>query len=381
MSGSPLRVSDGPVVVIGAGPAGSAAAIAAARGGADVRLLDKADFPREKVCGCCLNRAGLRVIEQLGAGEVVARRGGVQRESLRLAAGGRSAHLPLRHGCAVSRGGLDLAMIDAARSLGVCFRPRTAARVVAPGRVRVGDEMLSASVVIVADGLRGGAMERDERVRPASHIGVGAIVDGGGAYAPRTIHMACGRGGYVGLVRVESGRLNIAAALDGRSIRAAGGPADAVAALLRDNGWPEVAGLGEARWTGTPALTRRRRSIAGERLLVVGDSAGYVEPFTGEGMAWALAGGAAAGAIAARAAADGWSAAFADQWRAAPRALVGRRQRGCRLVAAGLRRPWLTRLAVGVLRSRAGASVLERFGRRLYEPFALPPLPAGGVIA
>lgn len=48
------------VVVIGAGPAGSVAAYTAATQGLDVLLLDKARFPRFKVCGCCLNARALR---------------------------------------------------------------------------------------------------------------------------------------------------------------------------------------------------------------------------------------------------------------------------------------------------------------------------------
>jgi flavin-dependent dehydrogenase len=47
-------------------------------------------------------------------------------------------------------------------------------------------------------------------------------------------------------------------------------------------------------WLGTLPLTRRTPRPAGHRVLVVGDAAGYVEPFTGEGMAWALATASAA---------------------------------------------------------------------------------------
>ncbi len=103
--------------------------------------------------------------------------------------------------------------------------------------------------------------------------------------------MACGRRGYLGLVRLEDGRLNLAAALDPCWMRVCGGPGPAAARLLAEVGWPPVPNLAEQNWRGTPALTRQARRRAAERLFLIGDAAGYIEPFTGEGMAWALAAG------------------------------------------------------------------------------------------
>ena len=54
------------VIVVGAGPAGSTAAIAARRAGARVLLLDKADFPRDKACGDGVAPHALDVLESLG---------------------------------------------------------------------------------------------------------------------------------------------------------------------------------------------------------------------------------------------------------------------------------------------------------------------------
>jgi len=80
---------------------------------------------------------------------------------------------------------------------------------------------------------------------------------------------------------------------------------------------------------------------------VLGDAAGYVEPFTGEGIAWALATGAAVAPLAARAPA-GWQPALARQWADVHRRIVGRRFL-CRATAAILRRPRLVRLAIRLL--------------------------------
>jgi len=160
--------------------------------------------------------------------------------------------------------------------------------------------------------------------------------------------MVHGPGGYVGLVRVEEDQLNVGAAFDPPSVKTAGGIGPAAAALLDRAGLPLAPLLRSLRWRGTPPLTFRRRGLAREHLLVLGDAAGYVEPFTGEGMAWALA-GALALAPLATAAAQGWDPQLGRRWEQAYQQVVGRRQRLCRLVAATLRRPILTSAVITVL--------------------------------
>ena len=125
--------------------------------------------------------------------------------------------------------------------------------------------------------------------------------------------MAVGRGGYVGLVRVEDGSLNVAAAFERRFLRAVGGPAPASALLLEESGFPAVPALGEAEWRGTVSLTRETRPIAAERVFLVGDATGYVEPFTGEGMAWAILSAEAVEHLAFRAI-EAWNPDLARSW-------------------------------------------------------------------
>lgn len=168
--------------------------------------------------------------------------------------------------------------------------------------------------------------------------------------------MACGRGGYLGLVRLEDDRLNLAAALDPGWVRACGGPGAAAVALLGEVGWPAVPDLAELSWRGTAALTRPMRQRAGERLFLIGDAAGYIEPFTGEGMAWALATARAVAPLAARAV-QGWHPRWARQWEAIYRRLIEPRQLVCRAVAAGLRSPWLTRTLVRLLALAPGLAL------------------------
>ncbi len=104
--------------------------------------------------------------------------------------------------------------------------------------------------------------------------------------------MAVGKDGYVGLVRLRDGSLHLAAALRPGPCARPAGRASAASVLLAAAGFPAIDGLASARWQGTPDSTRRTRPLADARVFVLGDAAGYVEPFTGEGIAWALASGA-----------------------------------------------------------------------------------------
>jgi flavin-dependent dehydrogenase len=118
--------------------------------------------------------------------------------------------------------------------------------------------------------------------------------------------------------------------------------------LLAANDWPAIANLAAMSWRGTPALTRQAWRRACERLFLIGDAAGYIEPFTGEGMAWALAAGRTVAPLAIRAA-QHWRPGLARDWETAYRHLLGRRQLVCRAVAAVLRSPRLTQAALRLL--------------------------------
>ena len=340
-------------VVIGAGPAGSVAARELARRGLAVRLVDKAAFPRPKVCGCCLNRAALAALDGVGLGHVPAACGAVPLRAVRVAAGRHSATLRLPGGVALSRWELDAALVGEAVVAGVTFEPNT--------RLDLNAALASARVVVVASGLGGLPSEP----RAASRLGAGVVAPAApDFFAPGTIYMATGRGGYVGLVRLEDGRLDIAAAFDAGFVRTAGGPGGAASTILKATRWPLVPGLAGLPWKGTPALTRWPATIAGKRWFAVGDAAGYVEPFTGEGMAWAVASAAAAAPLAARAAVE-WTPALAAEWTRTHARVVGRRQRVCCVVAGVLRHPVVTGVAVRVLSlfpalSRPVVSLLNR---------------------
>src|ERR1700692_3155008 len=101
------------VIVVGAGPAGSVAARELARHGAAVLLVDKARFPRPKVCGGCLNPQALSTLSAVGLGGLGERRGAVPLSRLELAVSGLRARLS-SSGQALSRAVFDAALVEAA---------------------------------------------------------------------------------------------------------------------------------------------------------------------------------------------------------------------------------------------------------------------------
>jgi flavin-dependent dehydrogenase len=88
--------------------------------------------------------------------------------------------------------------------------------------------------------------------------------------------------------------------------------------------------------------------LAAERLFILGDAASFVEPFTGEGITWALRSGVAIAPLAAQAV-QGWYPGLEYQWSEIYRREVERRQFICRLSASTLRHPRLTALAIQLL--------------------------------
>ncbi len=350
--------------VVGAGVGGALAARQLAREGLRVLLVDRAAFPRTKVCGCCLNGRAVALLRRAGLGAVVEPGRAAPLDRLELAAGRGRARLGLHGWMAQSRAALDSALVRGAIAQGCEFLPRTSAKL-GPldddGRTLVLEHegrnvTVAARVVIAADGL-GGRLIAEANGNGAiigkdSRIGAGSVIAAEGAdIPPGMIRMACGHAGYVGMVRLEDGRINVAAALDRAAVREAGGMSGTVAAILEQARLPSIAGLKDWNWRGTPTLTRRPCCVAAPRLLALGDAAGYVEPFTGEGMAWAMSAAVAVTPLVARAVAEPAYpiSALERDWIRYHRGIVRRRQFLCSALAKLLRRPVLMRGAVALL--------------------------------
>jgi flavin-dependent dehydrogenase len=374
-------------VVIGAGPAGATAARELAREGSKVLLVDRASFPRHKVCGCCLNGAALGVLQKVGLGGLPKRCDAIEFDSFHLASRGRFASVPLREGVSLSRERLDVELIKAATASGAEFLDQTLAlvrddnaRTRAIELKRNGLKVATrSSAIVVAGGLGCRVFAKEQgnarQTSSSSRVGAGTVLDDApGDFASGTIYMACHRDGYVGLVRLEDGRLDVATAFDAKAIKEHGGVGALVEEILSTAGLPIPPLLASAVWQGTGNLTQHRQRVSGSRYFVIGDAAGYVEPFTGEGMAWALATGKAVASFVSelQAAKDPQKICrlrtAEDGWIKKHRELIRGRARLCRTFSTLLRYPTLVSVTVRVL---ARAPVLAHpVVKALNAPFA-----------
>ncbi|TFV68385.1 geranylgeranyl reductase family protein [Blastococcus sp. CT_GayMR20] len=308
------------VVVVGGGPAGAASALAARRAdpAASVLVLDRADFPRDKVCGDGIAPEALDVLAGLGIDPDALTDGYARLSRLRLRSPGgttveRTMHRPAR---VVPRAVFDGRLLDAVRATGVELRRHALRRLlVHPSRVVV-DDVLTAGVVIGADGAESvvrRALEvppnRPEQLaiairgyapEPAGTDGVQVILTTGQRWPAYAWSFPLGDGrANVGYGELVSGGVNRAGLLAG------------LARLLPG---VEATGLKAHR---LPLSTGRPRQPDG-RVLLAGDAASLINPLTGEGIFYAVLSGALAGAATVEGAGAGAA------YRTALRARLGR---------------------------------------------------------
>ena len=372
----PLHISPcWDVVVVGAGPAGALAAHGLASRGVRVLLVEQRHFPRWKVCGACLSPQALAALKTAGLGDLVAAQGGLSLERLQLGVAGLVSPIALGAGRVLSRSRLDQALLEAAVAVGATVMTGTravlgaAATGLEPDREVVLQKgttrwSVRAKVVLIAAGLSHRAIDNEAEIstsiEPHSRIGAGCVLPGEAAeLPPGVLQMAVGHGGYVGLVRVESGEINLACAFDRPMLGSGGGAALLCQKILAEAGFATLPGLKESAWQLTAALSRHTIPLAGHRLLLLGDAAGYVEPFTGEGMGWALTSSLAALPLVLRGL-EHWDGAIETEWRRLHRRWVAQKQRSCRVLAVVLRHPrisWGLHRLAGSFPSVAGSMI------------------------
>jgi 2-polyprenyl-6-methoxyphenol hydroxylase-like FAD-dependent oxidoreductase len=355
------------VVVVGAGVAGAYVAARLAYAGVSVLLVDRGRFPRNKVCGACLSGRALAVLKRCPVQEVanIPEKSGMKHLGrVRIGTGAGTVELPLGAGGALSRDRLDAGLVSAARHSGATVWEETealSATVFGSYRrvrmQRLGETVeVDASLVIAAEGLGGRILAREESlpdlVSVNSRVGAGCVLPGNSTthYESDTIHMACGKYGYLGLVRQEDDSLDLAMAADQVGLAQSGGPARLAAKILEGCQWPVPVGMMSAPWRGTPRLTHQR-NVGASRLVVVGDAAAYVEPFTGEGMGWALEAAENLVPLVLDACSSGSLDQVHNRWQTAYRKLsTPRKKFVCSALAWGLRRPACVDATVCLLR-------------------------------
>jgi flavin-dependent dehydrogenase len=313
---------DAAVLVIGAGPAGSVAALTLARAGVRVRLLDRASFPRDKLCGDTLNPGALSILDRLGIGAAV-RSHALPISGMTVTGPGAevSADYPdgLR-GMSLMRRCLDHLLLDAAVAAGA--NVDTGVSVSEPvidgdrvAGVRLAGrhhDVLRAPIVIAADG-RGSRvaskMKLTSYARHPRRWAFGAYFTGVARMSQRG-EMHIRRGAYVGVAPLPGGLTNVSVVLDGPRLAEAGHYANAGTdqqaivrhtldgdAVLRDR-FAGATQVSPVTVLGPLAVNAGAAGCPG--LLLAGDAAGFVDPMTGDGLRFALRGGE----LAAQAALD-----------------------------------------------------------------------------
>jgi menaquinone-9 beta-reductase len=309
-------------IVIGAGPAGSTAAILLASAGWSVALLEASAFPRRKVCGECIAASNLPILDALGVGEPLRRRAGPELQRVALWCDEERIVAPLpTHvddgspwGRALGREHLDLLLLERARSSGATVLQPCQALAVRrepsnSGHVVVTEQRgvtlaLRAPVIIRAHGSWqpppvDGALGGRER-RPSDLLGFKAVYRNA-ALDSGLLPVLAFAGGYGGMVVAGEGLATLACCIrrdrlaacrsDGHGARRRAG--EAVEALLRR----ECGGVREALksasrvgpWLAAgPIRPGVRLRAARSGTFLIGNAAGEVHPIIGEGISMAL---------------------------------------------------------------------------------------------
>jgi flavin-dependent dehydrogenase len=292
------------VAIVGGGPAGSVLAALLARRGRRVIVLERAPAYRWRACGVFTSPAAVAELRRAGVAATELGRVARPIPAMRVEAPGAPA-FRLTYGddgslnapaVGFDRRALDPLLLALARDAGADVRVGAMVTAVARGSVVTSDGLgVTARVVAGADGLRS-VVARSFRVnRPArigSRVGMTFHVADPSGSTPRDARMIVFDEGYVGLAPVPGDRVNVGIVL-GRSwaarLRADGATATARNVLARvpaasddpvDWSRPEICD----DVAGVAPLGHAVSARSGPGWLVVGDAAGFLDPFTGEGI-------------------------------------------------------------------------------------------------
>jgi menaquinone-9 beta-reductase len=345
------------VAIIGAGPAGSSSAIFLARRGYSVALVDKAVFPRDKLCGDFLNPAGWNLFERLGIRDALLASEHEKIAAFRVSTPAAEAVVPFpeRCGVGISRRTFDPLLVKQAieegaipfEGLKLTMLERSNGGWRLRGDSAAGDEEFFARLVIGADGRNSWAARRLGADAPGAESGnyVGFQWNLTGYCAARgEIQIHLFPAGYGGLMALGGGTANLSFAVE-KSIARENSVKVLREKYLERNPHLKAAIAGsavaEVRSIYPLALAPRRPS--GDGFMLVGDAARVTEPVTGEGVYFALKSGELAADAAHGAFARGdLSAKAMESYDAACRRALARREFMNRLIRALVYRPRLT---------------------------------------
>jgi geranylgeranyl reductase family protein len=280
------------VLIVGGGPAGASAGAHAARAHPtwSIVILDKAAWPRDKVCGDGIGPDAVEELELLGARGILNGHAPLSRVHLRGSAGVEVYGRPPRSGYAIRRMEFDAGLLAHAKSSGVTVVQERLESLSSVGRVTTVNNSWRARHVIIADGAnsRGRALLGMGHA-PRDHMGFS--VRGYMAHTGTDLEISWSRDlprGYSWVFPLGDGTANVGVGVP-RSALGSGEPKKRLwAALEAATGLP----------SDDPSLrahhlpyTSARLSLTHGALLFVGDAGGLVNPLSGEGIYYALASG------------------------------------------------------------------------------------------
>ena len=279
------------VAIVGGGPAGSTCAAFCAAAGLRTLVLEREKFPREKVCGDCLNPACWPVLQRLKLEEDIRNGPRASLDAVEfIAIGGEKLRVELacrnRGMISIKRSLFDHLLLNWARTLGAEIREeatlialdRTAAK---NWKIDIVRETFAARVIVGADGRNStvarlrNLLPRPERERVALQAHIPLPRNFGNRIVLQFLPE-----GYSGQAPVNDRELNLCLVGTPPTISSLRAWAEQEFKLPADQTWRTI----------TP-LTRAPVSVAHENLFFIGDAARVVEPFTGEGIYYALRSG------------------------------------------------------------------------------------------
>ena len=294
------------VVIVGAGPAGATAAATLALAGRDVLLLEKDQFPRDKLCGEFLSGEAERWLDATGALEPLRKLAPphIHDASFVVPSGGRARIALPAPGIGISRRRLDHTLFDAAVAAGA--NGVTKAEVVRIDdrdvEVRRGDETstVRADVIVAAHGRRARLdkqLGRQFIERRHPYVGLKRHHEDLGTGLEGQIELFVFDGGYCGMSHVEGGTMNVCMLVEERFVRALGGAEWGLVTT-------EIARRHAAFGARLETLAPKDEPVAVAQIpfedkerhhgstLFAGDAAAMIAPLTGDGQAMAIESGA-----------------------------------------------------------------------------------------